>query len=129
MFTTQFHYFSSVLWSTETLVMRDRDFYSVPQNVCKYFPWLVYAYRHGRKLIFKAKNSWYHKTKRHHSVKTERRHSVTFQSPFSRLNGRYISVTFQCHSVTIPSPFSNFRSSFIPYITDLICVNSSYILC
>ena len=36
-----------------------------------------------------------HKTKRHHSVKTERRHSVTFQSPFSRLNGRYISVTIQ----------------------------------
>ena len=37
----------------------------------------------------------HHKTKRHHSVKTERRHSVTFQSPFSRLNGRYISVTIQ----------------------------------
>ena len=36
-----------------------------------------------------------HKTKRHHSVKTERRHSATFQSPFSRLNGRYISVIFQ----------------------------------
>ena len=36
-----------------------------------------------------------HKTKRHHSVKTERRHSVTIQSPFSRLNGRHISVTIQ----------------------------------
>ena len=43
--------------------------------------------------------------------KTERHHSVTFQSPFIRLNGRYISVTIQspfsaiqCHSVTIPSP-------------------------
>ena len=68
-----------------------------------------------------------HKTKRHHSVKTERRHSVTFQSPFSRLNGRYISViiqwpfsAIQCHSVTIPSPFSNnhfpfFRIKLILY--------------
>ncbi|XP_078339759.1 uncharacterized protein LOC144627248 isoform X2 [Crassostrea virginica] len=43
-------------------------------------------------------------TKRHHSVKTERRYSVTFQRPFSRLNGRYISVTIQCHSITIPTP-------------------------
>ena len=61
-----------------------------------------------------------HKTKHHHSMKTERRHSVTFQSPFSRLNGRYISVTIQCHSVTIPSPFSNIQFPFFPYITDLI---------
>ena len=36
-----------------------------------------------------------HKTKRHYSVITERRHSVTFQSPFSRSNARYISVTIQ----------------------------------
>ena len=54
-------------------------------------------------------------------------HSVTFQSPFSRLIGRYISVTIQCHSVTIPSPFSNIHFSFLPYITDLTCIISSYI--
>ena len=46
-----------------------------------------------------------HKTKRHHSVKTERRHSVTFQSPFSRLNGRHISVTIQWPFSAIQSPF------------------------
>ena len=55
------------------------------------------------------------------------RHSVTFQSPFSRLIGRYISVTIQCHSVTIPSSFSNIHFSFLPYITDLTCIISSYI--
>ena len=32
-------------------------------------------------------------------------HSVTFQSPFSRLNGRYISVTIQWPFSAIQSPF------------------------
>ena len=31
----------------------------------------------------------------HHSVETERRHSVTFPSQLSRLNGRYISVAIR----------------------------------
>ena len=53
-----------------------------------------------------------HKTKRHHSVKTERRHSATFQSPFSRLNGRYISVTIQWPFVAIQSPFRHLSVIF-----------------
>ena len=44
-------------------------------------------------------------------------HSVTFQSPFSKLNGRYIFserlVTIQCNSVTIYSPFSNIHLTLI----------------
>ena len=55
----------------------------------------------------------YHKTKRHHSVKTERRHSVTFQSPFSRLTGRYISVTIQWPFSAIQSPFRRLSVIFV----------------
>ena len=43
------------------------------------------------------------KTKRHHSVKTERRHSVTFQSLF--IQSTEWQVHFSDHSVTIQSPF------------------------
>ena len=52
-----------------------------------------------------------HKTKRHHSVKTERRHSghlsVTSQSSEYQVNFSDHLVNIQCHSVIIPLPFSN----------------------
>ena len=50
-----------------------------------------------------------HKTNRHHYVKTERRHSVTLQSPLSQLNGRYISVTIQSSFSAIQSPFHHLQ--------------------
>ena len=62
-----------------------------------------------------------HKTKRHHSVITERRHSVTFQSLFSRLNGRYITVTIQWPFSAIQSPFHRLSVIFtsFSYITNM----------
>ena len=67
-----------------------------------------------------------HKTKRHHSVKTERRHSVTFQSPFSRLNGRYISVTIQWPFRAIQAPFRRLSVIF-NFLFSVYTCNWSYI--
>ena len=74
----------------------------------------IYDWRHEKKALKVniLHFEFLHKTKRHHSVKTERRHSVTFQSPFSRLNGRYISVTIQwLQGGVVHNPF------YIRYLT------------
>ena len=99
----------------KTLYVFFSSFFSFPAVT-----WLKYC-RYGfnlcpiKKSIFSFFFIWsIHKTKRHYSVKNERRQLATFQWPFNRLNGRYNSVTIQStewqvqfsdHSVTIQSPF------------------------
>ena len=84
-------------------------------SVLDYIFWEVLSQYGGRgqNNLSQCKFMITHKTKRHHSVKTERRHSVTFQSPFSRLNGRYISVTIQSPFSAIQSPFRRLSVIFI----------------
>ena len=52
-----------------------------------------------------------HNTKHHHFLKNERRHSATVQSPFSWLNGRYISVTIRSPFSAIQSPFRRLQTA------------------
>ena len=69
-----------------------------------------------------------HKTKRHRSMKIERRYSVTFQSPFSRLNCWYISGTIQSPFSAIQSPSHRLSLLFIFLLSVFNWSNTHYFL-
>ena len=94
-----------LFYSAPKFAIRHQEFANTVQNV------------HLLSIVHQCmtKNIWTH-TRRHHFVKTERRHSVTIQSTSYQ-------VHFSDHSVIIPSPFSNIRFLF-PVCNCLICIIS-----